>query len=247
MINIVVPLAGSGQKFIEKGYTFPKPLIEIKNKPMIEWVVRNITPKAEHQFIFICKRESYEKFKLGSLFNLIAPNCKVIVLENTTAGAACTVLLAKEYINNEYPLVVANSDQYLDIDINDFIQAAGQEDLDGFIMTFKATHPKWSFVKLGQDGLVMETAEKNPISNYATTGIYYFRKGSDFVDAAEQMIKKDMRTNNEFYVSPVFNEMILQDKKIKIYEIPAEKMFSWGTPEDLDYFLTTQFYKERLV
>lgn len=245
MLNIVVPMAGSGKKFAEKGYTFPKPLIEIKGKPMIERVIKNLKPKTPHRFIFVCSREHYEKYRLGSMLSLLAPDCKIVILNAPTHGAACTVLLAKEYINSSEELIIANSDQYINFGIDDFISAAEKSNTDGMVMTFKSTHPKWSFVKTGPDGLVMETAEKNPISENATVGIYYFKQGSDFVQATESMIKKDIRTNNEFYVCPVYNELILQNKKIKIFEIPSEDMFSWGTPEDLEYFQSTAFYKEK--
>lgn len=244
MINIVIPMAGSGKKFMDKGYTFPKPLIEIKNKPMIEWVVKNLAPKTAHQFIFICSRDHYEKFRLGAMLSLLSPNCKIVILNAPTQGALCSVLLAKEYINNNDGLIIANSDQYINTSVDDFITQTEVEQSDGLIMTFKSTHPKWSFVKVDASGQAMETAEKNPISDHATVGVYYFKHGVDFVQAAENMIKKDIRTNNEFYVCPVYNELILQDKKIKIYEIPEEQMYSWGTPEDLEYFLTTKYYKE---
>ncbi len=240
-------MAGEGKKFAEKGYSFPKPLIEIKGKPMIEWVVKNLTPKAEHRFVFICRRNLYEKYKLGSVLSLLAPDCKIVVLDSPTQGAACTVLLAKEHINNSDPLIIANSDQYIDIQFDSFIESAQKENVDGLIMTFKATHPKWSFARVGQDGFVMETAEKNPISDNATAGVYYFKQGADFVAAAEEMIKKDIRTNNEFFVCPSFNEMILKDKKIKIYQVDSGKVFGWGTPEDLEYFLTTNYYREKFV
>lgn len=237
-------MAGSGKKFAEKGYTFPKPLIEIKGRPMIEWVVKNLTPKVEHRFIFICSREHYEKFRLGAMLTLLAPNCKIVVLNAPTQGAACTVLLAKEHINNNDELIIANSDQFINASVDEFISQARNQQADGMIMTFKSTHPKWSFVKVNPVGMVMETAEKYPISDQATAGVYYFKSGKNLAQAAENMIKKDIRTNNEFYVCPVYNELILQDKKIKIHQIAAENMHSWGTPEDLEYFLTTGFYKE---
>ncbi len=240
MVNIIIPMAGAGKRFAEKGYTFPKPLIEINGRPMIEWVVRNLTPKAEHRFIFVCLRDLYEKYKLNSMLQIIAPNCKVVVLNAPTAGAACTVLLAKEFIDGEGELVVAGSDQYVDFDINKFLKTAQTQVVDGLILTFKSTHPKWSFAKVGKDGLVMETAEKDPISDNASAGIYYFRHGGDFVVAAENMIKKDIRSNNEFFICPVYNELILQDKKVKIFEVATEKMFGWATPEDLESFIKDQ-------
>jgi dTDP-glucose pyrophosphorylase len=240
MINILIPMAGGGSKFAEKGYTFPKPLIEINGKPTIEWVIKNLTPNVEHNFIFIVKREHYEKYKLGSMLGLIAPNCKIIIIDAPTQGAACTALFAKEYINGRDPLVIAGSDQYVLGGVDGFLDYAREQALDGVIMTFKSAHPKWSFAKLGKDGLVMETAEKNPISDNASVGIYFFKQGSDFVLAAENMIKKDIRTNGEFFLAPVYNELILQDKKIGIYEIEQKNMISWATPEDLELFLKSQ-------
>lgn len=243
MMNIVIPMAGLGSRFAEKGYTFPKPLIEVKGRPMIELVIKNLTPASEHRFTFLCRKEHLEKYNIHGLLKLLAPTCNVITLEGVTAGAACTVLLAKEAINNDDELLIANSDQFIETDINDFLSAARQPGLDGSIMTFKATHPKWSFAKVGADGLVSEVAEKNPISDNATVGVYHVKHGADFVSGAENMIRKNIRTNNEFYVCPVFNEMILADKQVKIFEIPAAQMHGIGTPEDLDLFLQSDAYK----
>lgn len=237
MLNIVIPMAGSGRRFQERGYTFPKPLIEIKKRPMIEIVTKNIAPEIEHKFTFICRKEHYDNYALHYLLNLLSPGCNIIVIDRVTEGAACTILLAKEYINNEDPLIIANADQYIDSDINEFVSCAVDTQADGLIMSFKAKHPKWSFAKLDSQGQVIEVAEKKPISDNATVGIYYFKQGKYFVDAAEAMIKKDMRVNNEFYVCPVYNELILKDKIIKTFEVPAEAMYGLGTPEDLDKFL----------
>jgi len=111
------------------------------------------------------------------------------------------------------------------------------DEVDGGMLTFTATHPKWSFAKLNGEGFVSEVAEKKPISKIATVGIYYWAKGSDYVKYAEEMIRKDVRTNNEFYVCPVFNEAILDNKKVKVYSINERDMWGLGTPEDLDNFL----------
>ena len=247
MINIVVPLSGTGRPFIEKGYSFPKPLIEIRGKPMIEWVVCNLKPQVVHRFVFIVRKEHIDKYKINSMLQLIAPGCKVVAVENQTQGAACTVLLGKEYIDNEDPLIIANSDQFVDTDMDYFMGSALQSGADAYVMTFKATHPRWSFVKVGRDGFVMQAAEKNPISDDATVGIYYFRRGSDFVNGALQMVLKDVRVNNEFYVCPVFNELILADKRIKTYEIPTGTFTSFGTPEDLENFLKLEKVPERMM
>ena len=232
-MNVLIPMAGAGSRFAQAGYTFPKPLIEIEGKPMIQVVVENLNVDAH--FIFIVQKEHYEKYNLKQLLNLIAPNCDIIQVEGITQGAACTTLLAKELIDNDEPLMMANSDQFVEWNSNECLYAFTADDIDGGIVTFEATHPKWSFARLNEDGFICEVAEKNPISNIATVGIYYWKKGSDYVKYAEQMIEKDIRTNNEFYVCPVFNEAIADGKKIRSKQI--EKMWGLGTPEDLNHFL----------
>jgi HAD superfamily hydrolase (TIGR01509 family) len=232
-MNVLIPMAGAGSRFAAAGYTFPKPLIEVNGKPMIQVVVENLNVEAH--FIFMVQKEHYEKYNLKQLLNLIAPGCDIIQIDKMTEGAACTTLLAKELINNDEPLLMANSDQYLEWNSNECLYAFTADTIDGGIITFKATHPKWSFAKVGEDGLVSEVAEKNPISDTATAGIYFWKKGSNYVKYAEQMIQKNVRTNNEFYVCPVFNEAIADGKKIRIKNI--DKMWGIGTPEDLNYFL----------
>jgi HAD superfamily hydrolase (TIGR01509 family) len=233
-MNVLIPMAGAGSRFEQAGYTFPKPLIEVNGKPMIQTVVENLNIDAKH--IFIVQKEHYEKYNLKYLLNLITNNeCEIVQVDGITEGAACTTLLAKQFIDNDEPLVMANSDQFVEWDSNEFMYSMTADNIDGGIVSFEATHPKWSFAKLNNEGFVSEVAEKKPISNIATVGIYYWKKGSDYVKYAEQMIDKDIRTNNEFYVCPVFNEAIDDDKKIKVF--PIEKMWGLGTPEDLDRYL----------
>jgi len=244
MLNIVLPMAGKGSRFAEKGYAFPKPLIEIKKKPMIQVVVDNLTPKEAHRFIFICQKSHYDQYSLQTLLGAIAPGCRIIVVDGITEGAACTVLLAKEFIDNGDELMLANSDQYVDLDINKFLEKARKDGKDGSIMTFESLHPKWSFAKVDESGTVSEVAEKKPISHHATVGIYYYRKGSYFVKAAEDMIMKNIRTNNEFYVCPAYNQMIEQSKKVGIFEIRPDQMYGLGTPEDLESFKISEMMKK---
>ena len=232
-LNVLIPMAGAGSRFAQAGYTFPKPLIEVRGKPMIQVVVENLNIEAN--YIFIVQKEHYEKYNLKYLLNLLAPNCKIVQVDGITEGAACTTLLAKEYIDNDAPLVMANSDQFVEWNSNECMYAFNADSIDGGILTFKATHPKWSYAKLDENGFVSEVAEKKPISDNATVGIYFWKHGSDYVKYAEQMISNNIRTNNEFYVCPVFNEAIADDKKIRVKQI--EKMWGIGTPEDLNYFL----------
>jgi len=233
MMNVLIPMAGAGSRFEKAGYTFPKPLIEVNGKPMIQTVVENINIDARH--IFIVQKKHYEQYHLKNLLSAIAPNCEIIQVDGMTEGAACTTLLAKELINSEEPLLMANSDQFVEWDSNEFMYSMIGDSVDAGILTFKSNHPKWSFAKLNNDGFVSEVAEKNPISDIATVGIYYWSRGSDYVKYAERMIQKDIRVNNEFYVCPVFNQAIEDDKKIKVFNI--EKMWGLGTPEDLEVFL----------
>jgi len=232
-MNVLIPMAGAGSRFANAGYTFPKPLIEVNGKPMIQVVVENLNIEAN--YTFIVQKEHYEKYSLQYLLNLIAPNCNIVQVDGLTEGAACTTLLAKEFINNDSPLVMANSDQFVEWNSNECLYAFNADGVDGGIVSFKATHPKWSYAKIGEDGFVSEVAEKKPISNNATVGIYFWKKGSDYVKYAEQMIEKNIRTNDEFYVCPVFNEAIADGKKVRIKDI--ERMWGIGTPEDLNYFL----------
>jgi HAD superfamily hydrolase (TIGR01509 family) len=232
-MNVLIPMAGAGSRFQQAGYTFPKPLIDVEGKPMIQVVVDNLNIDAT--FIYVVQKEHREKYNLDTLLNLITPNCKIVEVDGLTEGAACTTLLAKEFIDNDAPLVMANSDQFVEWDSNEFMYKMIEQKVDGGILTFTATHPKWSFAKVDEYGYVTEVAEKNPISDIATVGVYYWAKGSDYVKYAEQMISKNIRTNNEFYTCPTFNEAIGDGKKIKTFNI--EKMWGLGTPEDLKYYL----------
>ena len=227
-------MAGEGKSFQDAGYSFPKPLIDIDGKTMIQIVVENINVAGN--YIFICKKEHYEKYSMFELLNLISSECKIVQVSEKTEGAAKTLLLAKELINNDDELIIANSDQWLDWNPNHFLSFLRSKNADGGIVTFISTHPRWSFAKVDNDGLITEVAEKKPISNIATAGIYYFKHGKDFVWAAEQMIEKNIRFNNEFYYAPAFNEMIGKQKRI--YSYPAAEMRSLGTPEDVSKFIT---------
>lgn len=232
-MNVLIPMAGRGSRFAQAGYTFPKPLIDVNGKTMIQTVVENLGMEAN--YIFVVQKEHREQYNLDAMLNLIAPGCTVVETDGITEGAACTALLAKEFINSQQPLFFANSDQYVEWSPMDFMYAMNEKNADGGLVTFEANHPKWSFAKTDEKGLVTEVAEKNPISNLATVGYYYWKNGSDFVKYAEQMMEKDIRVNNEFYVCPVFNEAIADGKQIRTHN--AKAMWGLGTPEDLEHYL----------
>lgn len=233
-MNIVIPMAGAGSRFANAGYTFPKPLIDVAGMPMIQRVIANIHIDAN--YIFLVQKEHRIKYNLDMMFKLFVKKFTIIEVDQLTEGATCTVLLAKKLINNDNPMFIVDSDQLLEWDSNDFMYKMQEQKQDGSIITFTGTHPMWSFARIDEkSGRVIEVAEKNPISNIANAGLYYWTKGKDFVKYAEQMISKNLRVNNEFYVSPVYNEAIADGKIIKTYHI--EKRWSLGVPEDLEYYL----------
>lgn len=232
-LNILIPMAGAGSRFSEAGYTFPKPLIEVLGKPKIQAIVENLNIRAH--YIFIVKERDYHKFNLSYLLNLIAPGCDMVRVDGLTEGAACTTLLAKELIDSDKSLLIANSDQIIDWDAAGTMYSLESSEIDGGRLTFTLIHPKWSYARLSDQGFVEEVAEKKPISNNATVGIYYWRKGSDYVKYAEEMIKDENRVNGEFYVCPVFNYAIADGKRFKAKVV--KKMWGIGTPEDLNVYL----------
>lgn len=232
-MNILIPMAGAGKRFEAAGYSFPKPLIDVRGKPMIQVVVENLN--IDGQYIFVVRKEHRQKYALDAMLNLIAPGCKIVETDGITEGAACTTLLARDLIDNDKPLLIANSDQYVEWNSNEFMYSMVGDGVDGGIATFKSTHPKWSYARLGDGGFVVQVAEKEPISDNATVGIYYWKRGSDYVNAADWMISTDKRVNNEFYVCPTYNEAVAEGCKIKIF--PVKRMWGLGTPEDLREFL----------
>lgn len=238
-MKILIPMAGEGSRFKKQGYTFPKPLIDVDGKPMIQRVIENLNFHDEElEFIFLVRKEHLEKYSglYVTLSKISNEKLKIIEVDELTEGAACTALLAKEYINTDEDLLIANSDQIVDCRLENFTTIKSMTSVDGIIFTFNAIHPKWSFVKVNSNRLIVEVAEKNPISNVATCGIYWYKKGKDFVEAAEKMISKNIRVNNEFYIAPTYNELI-EDGKI-IIPFYVQKMHGIGTPEDLNLFLS---------
>lgn len=238
-INIVVPMAGLGSRFKNVGYEKPKPLIDVLGEPMISLVVRNLTPSVPHRFIFICQREHEDRYGLRKYLEKIAPGCDVKLISGVTEGAACTVLEGSDMVEQKHPLIIANCDQYIKASMDEYIDSWFRSENPGYIMTMKATEDKWSYVKLNQNNLVLDVVEKVVVSDEATVGIYNFEKGSDFMEAARMMIRKDMRVNGEFYVAPVYNMLINSGYEVGIHNIGEcdSKMYGLGTPEDLSEYI----------
>ena len=238
-MQVIIPLAGRGARFEEKGYTFPKPLIEIGNRSMIEMVLENMQLPADAQITFICRAEHVAKFHLDDVLRLLAPGCRVISLQNETGGALCSVLIGIDQLVAEDEVLIANGDQLFATSLAPFYEECRRPGVDGCILTFSATHPRWSFAKTDPEGRVIAVAEKRPISRQATAGFYYFRRAADLVAGAEHMILKGLRTADQFFVCPVYNELILAGKNIRTWHLPDNTMQSLGTPEDLEHFIRT--------
>ena len=229
-MNVVIPMAGAGKRFLDNGISTPKPFVDVFGKSMIQRVVESID--IECNFIFIVRKEHYDEFDLNSILNKIAPSCKIVIANELTEGAACTVLLAKDHIDNNSPLLICDSDSLVYFEkklLNNYL-------IDGAILTFKDTKPCWSYVESsGNLQRIKSVQEKNPISEYASSGRYYWKHGKDFVFYAEKMIQQDIRSNGEFYVSPVYNLAIAQNKYIM--NILVDDFFNLGTVADLNDYV----------
>ncbi len=239
MLNIVIPMAGRGQRFVDAGYDLPKPLIPVHGAPMIRLVIANLTPSRPHRFHFLVRREHAGAYGLEARLREWAPGCAISLVDEVTEGAACTVLLARAAIATDDPLMIANCDQYIDADIDAYLDGMGEA--DGLIMTMWADDPKWSFVRRDAAGRVAQVVEKVVVSDEATVGIYNFRRGADFVRAADAMIAAGHRVNGEFYVAPAYDEMIRDGADIRCHGIGrvGAGMHGIGTPQDLDAFCAT--------
>ena len=235
-VNIVIPMAGLGSRFTKVGYTVPKPFIDVLGKPMIQHVIENMKI-AGARYILIVRKEHLDQYRPALEKLMHGLDHIIIPIDFVTEGQACTVLLAHRYINNNTPMLIVNSDQIIDIDINDMLKDSQARKLDGSILTFYDTDPKWSFAAIDDNGIVTETREKVPISPHATVGIYFWQRGKDYVECTTDMIVAKDRVNNEFYACPVYNYGIKQGLRFGIFEIPMDQMHGTGTPEDLDLYI----------
>lgn len=250
IFNIVVPMAGLGSRFQKQGYTVPKPFIPVFGKPMIRWVIENMLPTSEVygntilpppcsvRFHFVVQQSHLDAYSFESLCKDMGIDYTITPIPYVTEGAACTVLLTKDKINTSDPLVIVNSDQFLEWSQNEFYRSLLNPTYDGCISVFEQNDPndiKWSYSKIDSSGCVTEVAEKVYLSRWATTGIYGWKHGSDFVRFAEQMIQKNIRVKNEFYVCPVYNEAIAS--RLKVRNLLCKKLWGLGVPEDLEFFV----------
>lgn len=230
--NLLIPMAGKAQRFLDVGYKMPKPLIMAKNKHIIDWAMSSINIK-NCNLIFEVRLDHINNFSIDKILKQkFGNNIDIVVVDHDTDGSVCTCLLAQDLINNNNPLIIYTPDVYFQ---PTFDPESISTDLDGFLLTFKANNPAHSYVELNNDGYVVKTAEKQVLSTNACVGIYYYKSGSLFVEHANIMINSNIRTKNEFYICPMFNTIIKQKGKVGTAQV--DKMHVLGTPKELEFFI----------
>jgi len=236
MMNLIMPMAGRGSRFAKEGIAVPKPLIDVRGRPMYAWATESLPLSLCSNLIFICLREHLEQTPLRndieSRYGRYSPT--IISLDHVTQGQACTVLLAEQFIDNDTPLLIFNADTYCRTTLENTLPALSPE-VAGILGVFRAAGDRWSFARTDADGRVVETSEKRRISDLACTGLYHFARGKDFVRYAHAVISDNERVNGEFYVAPIYNRMIREGRDIRVDV--AEEAWPLGTPEDLQHFL----------
>jgi NDP-sugar pyrophosphorylase family protein len=241
-IQLVVPMAGLGSRFVEAGYKIPKPILPIGKLKMIEVVLRNLTSANVNKVIIVTKTEIAVGASLDALLAAYPLNVEIILIDETTDGPASTCMLAIEKLDLDKPLVIANSDQFLDTNMEVEYESWDGTNLGGVIWAMEDDSPKWSYVRTDLQGLALEVKEKKVISNLATCGVYGYSKARFFVDSYNEMVAAKDLTNNEFYVAPTYNYLIAKGEKIKVRDLgPAGKvMHGLGVPEDYELFLKSE-------
>lgn len=237
-MNILMLMAGDSQRFADAGYPYPKNLVEIDGLPLVERVIGQLGPliAAGDRLVCMVRQEETAKFHTADVIRLLVPDATVVAVPDLDSGAACTALLAIEQIDPDEPLLVFNGDQVLTGGVQQAIDDFRARKLDGGVIVFRAVHPRWSYVRTGEDDLVIEAAEKRPISTLATAGSYYFARGSDFVRAVMAMILKDAHVQGRFFICPAYNELILEQARIGVYEIDRSSYFSLATPQGVHQY-----------
>lgn len=228
LIPIVSPDNGSG------GSQYIRNLIEIQRKTILQYVYESLNQIRDAEFIIVIRKEDTVKYHLDDMLRLLIPGCKIIVADGATKGSACSCLLAVDEIEGGRPLIIAGGDQLMLRSPQEIITEFQENDYDGGVVIFDDIHPRWSFVKLDENGMVIEAAEKRPISRNATTGFYYFKKADYFIQSAQEMIKKDASVNGQYYVCPCFNEMVLANKRIGAYRIEKSEYFNFSQQKGID-------------
>lgn len=233
-MNIIIPIAGGNQK--DETSEYIKSLHEIRRKTILQYVFESLESIHAAHFIVVVKREDVKNYHLDDIVRLLRPDAEVVIAEGETAGAVCTCMLAVDKIDMDAPLLIVGSNQILTIPAQDILQDFQQKDYDGGVVVFDDVHPRWSFVKLDESNMVIEAAEKRPISRNAVAGFYYFKEAKSFIESAQQMIKKNANVNGKYYICPSYNEMILKQKKIGSYRIEKSQYFNFNSTAGIEAY-----------
>lgn len=236
MINVVIPLAGPRNKFFpEDQYPYPVALIEVAGKTLIELTIENFSTLKDPNFIFIVNRDDCTKYHIDNTLRILTEGrCTIIKLDRFARGAACSVLIATEHIDNDIPLLIVNSDQVIEVSMDKVVAQLSKGDVG--VAVFESVHPRWSYIRVDRNNDVIEAAEKRPISKMAIAGLYYFRNGKYFVDAAKSMIRKDANIKDVFYIAPAINELILSGMKIERFLLTSGEYHTFYTPQKIEEF-----------
>lgn len=237
-MKVLMLFSGDDKAFKDSGFLYPKNLTEISGKPMIENVLKCFDDVLENadEILLTMRQQEIDRYHTSSVARLLYPKIKIVSVPSITKGAACAVLLAIRSIDNLEELIVINGDIIIEQSVMPAIEDFKKRKLDGGVVTFESVHPRWSFVKCDESGQIIEATEKRPISKNATAGVYYFRHGKDYIEAAENMIRKDASVNGAFYICPVFNELVLMQKKLGVYQIDREKYYSLASPSGVEAY-----------
>jgi NDP-sugar pyrophosphorylase family protein len=237
MLNIIIPIAGTSELFEKAGYIYPKPLIEINGKLMIEMVLENLLPvKTDKKFTFIIREEDCVNFHLDNTLRLLIPDANVATIKRPTQGALCSVLMSIDNIQPDDELLIVNGDQLIDQNLDKVIASFHKEGAEAGLLTFSSVHPRWSYARTDENNHVLETAEKNPISRNAIAGFYYFKNASDFIEAATNVLLKDTRINDLFFISSTINEYVLMNKKVLNFSIGGQQYHSFYSPQMINEY-----------
>jgi len=237
-MNVLILAAGAERAEDQKD-SYPLCLAELDGQPLIERIVATLDALNPSRFIFCFRETDARQFHLAGITSLLAPGSKVVTVGERTGGAACTALLSAEYIDNTDELLIVNGNELLEIDFNVAVRSFRDAGWDAGVATFPSIHPRYSYVRLNEAGLVVEAAEKRPVSRFATAGFYWFRQGADFVRSAKNMIRKDASVNGSFYICPALNEMILDQRQIGTYRMEAAQYKPLKTAKQVQQFETS--------
>ena len=237
-MKLLVLMAGDSGAFEEAGHPYPKNLVEIDGLPLAQHVVEHLAPVigACSRSVFLVGEAENLRFHTGDVIRLMVPDADIVTVPPLETGAACTALHAISLVGDDEPLLVVNGDQILDIDLLPVIQSFAERGLDGGVVTFDGVHPRWSYVRCDADGMVIEAAEKRPISRCATAGTYWFARGREFVDAVMSMIRKDASVGGRFYICPAYNELILRQQRVGTHHVTRDAYFHLSSPREVENY-----------